>query len=1392
MTKNAHFISLCVIVFVSFFYYSLNTYSQISFDGSFGPKISLSGPDYQIHAEQGRQQGPHLFHSFEQFNILSGEKATFTSQGMTQPITNIIGRITGGQTSSLYGTLISEIPDANLYLFNSAGFFIGPSATIDVEGSLYLSTADYLKFADGFQLSTTSQADSLLTVAPIEAFGFLTAPTAPIRLQANPLNISPGKDLSIIGGELSLEGTKIYATHGGRIQLASTASAGEFDHDDLSQHTASLLGKITLDHAQLFGGNPRLFYQPPPGGEIIIQGGQFFMINGSILQTYGNSTASSAIQIKMTDEIKLDRSQLITSRLKQNTGQIRFEAPKMKLIDSKITVEGDQIYFQGTDLELTENTLIKGISMTAPHGEQLRLDLKGQLLLAKSRLSTTTQEGKAGDINISADRLIMENVAIVRSGYEPEDKVSNINTSNINAGNINVQVNQLTLTDGSQINASSVGAGEGGKITVTVTGTASISSSGFLPTLQGRYEQSASGIASSAFGTGPGNTISLTAQHLMIEERGSIQTLTEGGGKAGDIKIQVEQLHLSGGGDIDASNEGQNEGQAGKIEIIANESVSISGIKLELADNTIPESENRISKPDSVGGIYSIANNERGRGGDIKLNTPVLKLQAGGVITVGSTGLGDAGKIVLEVDKRFEMDNAEIITRAIQASGGEIDLIGSSQVRLTHSAITTEARGGERQHKAGNISLHANQLTLENSQLQANAYQGPGGNINLYTTQILHTGNNKIDVSSQVGLNGQLFVNDQTIDPEVPLSKNLVSHSNWEKTSCWDRLSKGSGTNDSKTIVAWNWPPSPYDWKYDRKDKLPNHQKVRQLPDSDEKVIELLRLSDLALKNNELQQSRIILSQEVWPLVEKLHNPRISSLYYGQMGRWHQQQAEIVEAIEFTKRAIRALWWTDRGEKRYHDLLYRWHWQLGQLLVAQQQKSAAIQEYKLAIEMLQSLRLVLRTSSASWFHQHVQPVYFELAELYLQKAEYLKKSAPQAANKIAEQLKLAQQVIETFKIAEWENHFQDECQMVSQTSKIKLADAIPKGTAVLYPILLPEQIKLLLFFRDSTDSPIQYQLKTTFYSETALTRQISLWLEPVHGLPKLEILYAQRLYELLIEPLEKDLVQAQIDTLVVVPQGILRSVPFAALHDGKQFLIEKWAMAMMSSLALTDYPATQKFKENIIPFFGGLSDSVQGFPQLPAVPEELDNSYQILVGKKTWFSSPIFLNEQFTLTNFEKQLTTTAYNLVHLSTHGEFTTPLKNSFLLTHDQNHNDKLTLEKLEESLIPTGVDNQPIELLVLSACETASSDDKFEHERATLGIAGITVKTKTRSALASLWKIDNLQAAQLIPEFYRQWIENPSYSKAKALQKTQIKFLFQTKPRHWSAFVLIGNWL
>jgi filamentous hemagglutinin family protein len=1383
MTKNAQ--SSCWIVFISVFFYSLNSYSQISFDGSFGPKISLSGPEYKIHAEQGQQRGPHLFHSFEQFNLFFGETATFTSQGMTQPITNIIGRITGGKISSIDGTLISEIPDANLYLFNSAGFLIGPSATIDVEGSLYLSTADYLKFADGFQLSTTSQTDSLLTVAPIEAFGFLTAPTAPIRLQANPLNISPGKDLSIIGGELSLEGTKIYATHGGRIQLASTASAGEFYHNDLSQHTASLLGKITLDHAQLFGGNPRRFYQPPPGGEIIIQGGQFFMINGSILQTYGNSTASSAIQIKMTDEIKLDRSQLITSRLKQNTGQIRFEAPKMKLIDSKITVEGDQIYFQGTDLELTENTLIKGISMTAPHGEQLRLDLKGQLLLAKSRLSTTTQEGKAGDINISADRLIMEDVAIVRSGYEPEDNVSNINASNVNAGNINVQVNQLTLTDGSQINASSVGAGEGGKITVTVTGTASISGSGFLPTIQGRYEQSASGIASSAFGTGPGNTISITAQHLMIEERGSIQTLTEGEGKAGDIMIQVEQLHLSGGGDIDASNEGQNEGQAGKIEIIAKESISIGGIKLELADNTIPESEKRISKSDFVGGIYSIANNERGRGGDIKLNTPVLKLQAGGVITVGSTGLGDAGKIVLEVDKRFEMDNAEIITRAIQASGGEIDLIGSSQVRLTHSAITTQARGGERQHQAGNISLHANQLTLENSQLQANAYQGPGGNIYLNATQILHTGNNKIDVSSQLGLDGQLFVNDQTIDPEVPLSKNLVSHSNWEKTSCWDRLSNGSGTNDSKTIVAWNWPPSPYDW---------NHKPLdpKKLPDSDEKAIKLLQLSDLALKNNELQQSRIILSQQVWPLVEKLHNPRISSLYYGQMGRWYQQQAEIVEAIEFTKRAIRALWWTERGEKRYYDLLYRWHWQLGQLLVAQQQKSAAIKEYQLALEMLQSLRLVLRTSPASWFHQHVQPVYFELAELYLQKAEYLKKSAPQAADKIAEQLKLAQQVIETFKIAEWENHFQDECQMVSQTSKIKLADAIPKGTAVLYPILLPEQIKLLLFFRDSMNSPIQYQLKTTFYSETDLIRQISLWLEPVHGLPKLEILYAQRLYELLIEPLEKDLVQAQIDTLVVVPQGILRAVPFAALHDGKQFLIEKWAMAMMSSLALTDYPATQKFKENIIPFFGGLSESVQGFPQLPAVPEELDNSYQILVGKKTWFSSPIFLNEQFTLTNFEKQLTTTAYNLVHLSTHGEFTTPLKNSFLLTHDQNHNDKLTLEKLEKSLAPTGIDNQPIELLVLSACETASSDDKFEHERATLGIAGITVKAGTRSALASLWKIDNLQAAQLLPEFYRQWIKNPSYSKAKALQKTQIKFLPQIEPRHWAALVLIGNWL
>src|SRR5215813_10927970 len=109
---------------------------------------NFAGAAYAIPDSVGQIRGPNLFHSFGQFNLSRGESATFTGPNT---IANIIGRVTGGSPSSIDGTIRSQIPGANLYLLNPSGVLFGPNASLDVQGSFHVSTADYLKMADGAQ-----------------------------------------------------------------------------------------------------------------------------------------------------------------------------------------------------------------------------------------------------------------------------------------------------------------------------------------------------------------------------------------------------------------------------------------------------------------------------------------------------------------------------------------------------------------------------------------------------------------------------------------------------------------------------------------------------------------------------------------------------------------------------------------------------------------------------------------------------------------------------------------------------------------------------------------------------------------------------------------------------------------------------------------------------------------------------------------------------------------------------------------------------------------------------------------------------------------------------------------------------------------------------------------
>ena len=159
------------------------SHAQITLDGSLGPAGALTGPNYVIPAEVGQTRGGNLFHSFGLFNVPTNQRATFTGPSS---ISNILSRVTGGQRSTIDGLLRSEIPGANLFLFNPAGVFFGPNATLDVKGSFHVSTADYLKFADGAQFHADLARQSVLTSAPVSAFGFLSQNPASISLHFKP------------------------------------------------------------------------------------------------------------------------------------------------------------------------------------------------------------------------------------------------------------------------------------------------------------------------------------------------------------------------------------------------------------------------------------------------------------------------------------------------------------------------------------------------------------------------------------------------------------------------------------------------------------------------------------------------------------------------------------------------------------------------------------------------------------------------------------------------------------------------------------------------------------------------------------------------------------------------------------------------------------------------------------------------------------------------------------------------------------------------------------------------------------------------------------------------------------------------------------------------------
>ncbi|MGH9199590.1 MAG: filamentous hemagglutinin N-terminal domain-containing protein, partial [Acidimicrobiia bacterium] len=258
--------------------------ADITLDGTMGPGGALSGPDFQIGAELGRQVGSNLFHSFGVFNINSPESATFSGP---DAIDNILGRVTGGSASTIDGLLRSTISEANLFFLNPAGVVFGPNASLDVQGAFHASTADLIRLEDGVQFTATPSAqDPLLTTAPPEAFGFLGDNPAAINVIRSDLEVPAGERLSLVGGNVFVTSGRLAAPSG-RIDLVSVASAGEVATNAIPDvQSFDRLGQIEITQIPVPGA-------PGSSVEVRGEGGQGIFIRGGIFTLAGGSRVSS-------------------------------------------------------------------------------------------------------------------------------------------------------------------------------------------------------------------------------------------------------------------------------------------------------------------------------------------------------------------------------------------------------------------------------------------------------------------------------------------------------------------------------------------------------------------------------------------------------------------------------------------------------------------------------------------------------------------------------------------------------------------------------------------------------------------------------------------------------------------------------------------------------------------------------------------------------------------------------------------------------------------------------------------------------------------------------------------------------------------------------------------
>ena len=526
------------------------------------------------------------------------------------------------------------------------------------------------------------------------------------------------------------------------------------------------------------------------------------------------------------------------------------------------------------------------------------------------------------------------------------------------------------------------------------------------------------------------------------------------------------------------------------------------------------------------------------------------------------------------------------------------------------------------------------------------------------------------------------------------------------------------------------------------------------------------------LQENEPDWNRLIrLTQMGIEEAQQLGDDRAQAYALGTLGGLYEYRANVTQQQQ----------WADIGQKlttqalylaqpeTQPDLAYQWQWQQGRLLARKGELPAAIPKLEAAAQTLEKVRSNLRAIDADVqfsFRDQVEPLYRQLIDLLSQQ------DTPEA-------LEQALSFLDALQLAELENFL--DCNLSESVAVEQILETLDPQAAFIAPILLEDRLEVIYKL---PKQPLAHHSQPIAHQEieTVIDRIRESLVRPDRSFAVVE--EAKTLYDWLIRPLEPSLNAApNIETLVFVSDSSLRNVPPNVFHDGESFLVQKYQTAVIPSRELL---ATRPRESDFRVLLAGISESQQvdgiNFTPLPAVAQEIRELQQ-----KVASDSDTLFNQEFTQTRLQEKIDQLGFPVVHIATHGKFSSEPEDTYLVAWQE----RILVKELDSILqISRPQIGQPsaIDLLVLSACETAQGN-----RRAALGLAGISAQAQVRSTIATLWQVDDRATALLMNKFYEELNEGKTI--ATALRNAQlylIEDLGETRPFLWSPFILVGNWL